>query len=300
MALQYWRGTGRFAKCRLMTWRGGYHGDTFTPMSVCDPDGGMHTLWRDVLAAQVFAPAVPSRYEPGYLVAFEAQLAAHADELAAVIVEPVVQGAGGMRFHDPRYLIELRADLRPPRRAADLRRDRHRIRPHRGDVRRRPRRGQPRHHVRRQGADRRIPDPGGDAVHARIAETISGGEAGALMHGPDLHGQRAGVRGVGGLGRTVAGAGLAGPGRRDRRRPGRRPGTRPRPEDRRRRPGVRGDRGHRDPGTGRPARSPPGSPWTTGCGCGRSAISSTRCRRSSAPPTRSSGSPRPWWPSRGP
>lgn len=109
MALQYWRSAGQFAKRRLMTWRGGYHGDTFTPMSVCDPDGGMHSLWRDVLADQVFAPPVPSGYDPAYSAAFEAQLRAHADELAAVIVEPVVQGAGGMRFHDPRYLTDLRA-----------------------------------------------------------------------------------------------------------------------------------------------------------------------------------------------
>ncbi len=108
MALQYWRSSGRFGKHRLMTWRGGYHGDTFTPMSVCDPDGGMHSLWRDVLAEQVFAPAVPSHYDPGYVAAFEDQLRSHADQLAAVIVEPVVQGAGGMRFHDPRYLADLR------------------------------------------------------------------------------------------------------------------------------------------------------------------------------------------------
>ena len=91
-----------------MTWRGGYHGDTFTPMSVCDPDGGMHSLWTDVLARQVFAPQVPADYDPAYSAAFETQLAEHADELAAVIVEPVVQGAGGMRFHDPRYLTDLR------------------------------------------------------------------------------------------------------------------------------------------------------------------------------------------------
>lgn len=108
MALQYWRSVGRFAKCRLMTWRGGYHGDTFAPMSVCDPVGGMHSLWRDVLAEQVFAEPVPAAYDPDYVAAFAAQLAAHADELAAVIVEPVVQGAGGMRFHDPRYLTDLR------------------------------------------------------------------------------------------------------------------------------------------------------------------------------------------------
>jgi adenosylmethionine-8-amino-7-oxononanoate aminotransferase len=108
MALQYWRSLGRPAKHRLMTWRGGYHGDTFTPMSVCDPDGGMHSIWTDVLVPQVFAPAVPREYDPDYIAAFERQLGEHADELAAVIVEPVVQGAGGMRFHDPRYLTDLR------------------------------------------------------------------------------------------------------------------------------------------------------------------------------------------------
>ncbi|WP_333889564.1 adenosylmethionine--8-amino-7-oxononanoate transaminase [Mycolicibacterium gadium] len=108
MALQYWRSTGRWDKHRLMTWRGGYHGDTFTPMSVCDPEGGMHTLWSDVLAPQVFAPPVPTGYDAAYIADFEELLAEHAHELAAVIVEPVVQGAGGMRFHDPRYLADLR------------------------------------------------------------------------------------------------------------------------------------------------------------------------------------------------
>ncbi|HEU4360393.1 MAG TPA: adenosylmethionine--8-amino-7-oxononanoate transaminase [Mycobacterium sp.] len=108
MALQYWRARDRPGKHRLMTWRGGYHGDTFAAMSVCDPDGGMHQLWTDILATQVFAPQVPTGYDPAYSAAFEAQLAQHADELAAVIVEPVVQGAGGMRFHDPRYLRDLR------------------------------------------------------------------------------------------------------------------------------------------------------------------------------------------------
>lgn len=108
MALQYQVARGRPGRHRLMTWRGGYHGDTFTPMSVCDPDGGMHSLWRSVLTPQVFAPAVPAAYDPAYAEAFARQLAEHADELAAVIVEPVVQGAGGMRFHDPRYLVDLR------------------------------------------------------------------------------------------------------------------------------------------------------------------------------------------------
>ncbi|MFI7676772.1 adenosylmethionine--8-amino-7-oxononanoate transaminase [Actinophytocola sp. NPDC049390] len=108
MALQHWRSLGRPEKRRLMTWRGGYHGDTFHPMSVCDPDGGMHSLWRGVLPAQVFADAPPSAFEHDYVAHLAAVVESHADELAAVIVEPVVQGAGGMRFHDPRYLHVLR------------------------------------------------------------------------------------------------------------------------------------------------------------------------------------------------
>ncbi|TQF73652.1 adenosylmethionine--8-amino-7-oxononanoate transaminase [Rhodococcus spelaei] len=108
MCLQYQRAVGRPERTRLLTWRGGYHGDTFAPMGVCDPDGGMHALWTDVLARQVFAPIPPAEYDAAYVAEFERVLLAHRHELAAIIVEPVVQGAGGMRFHDPRYLSELR------------------------------------------------------------------------------------------------------------------------------------------------------------------------------------------------
>ncbi|QIS19159.1 adenosylmethionine--8-amino-7-oxononanoate transaminase [Nocardia terpenica] len=108
MCLQYWRALGRPGKRRLLTWRGGYHGDTFAPMSVCDPVGGMHSLWTDVLAEQIFAPMPPKEYEPGYVRDLERIIAEHAHETAAVIVEPIVQGAGGMRFHHPAYLAELR------------------------------------------------------------------------------------------------------------------------------------------------------------------------------------------------
>ncbi|MFD5436513.1 adenosylmethionine--8-amino-7-oxononanoate transaminase [Kitasatospora sp. NPDC127067] len=112
MCLQYWQSTGRPAKRRLLTWRGGYHGDTFHPMSVCDPDGGMHHLWGGVLPGQLFAPEPPAGFDapidPEYAARFEELMARHADELAAVIVEPVVQGAGGMRFHSPAYLRMLR------------------------------------------------------------------------------------------------------------------------------------------------------------------------------------------------
>lgn len=110
MALQAQRGAGHPDRTRLLTWRSGYHGDTFGAMSVCDPDRGMHALWSGTLADQVFAPAPPvrgsSREEiDAYLEAFEECID---DSVAAVIVEPVVQGAGGMRFHDPALLVGLR------------------------------------------------------------------------------------------------------------------------------------------------------------------------------------------------
>ncbi|GAB2921033.1 adenosylmethionine--8-amino-7-oxononanoate transaminase [Rhodococcus aerolatus] len=108
MALQHHRSRGNPGKKRLLTWRGGYHGDTFTPMSVCDPDGGMHSLWTDVLAEQVFADVPPVELTHDYVAHLAGLVEAHAGELAAVVVEPVVQGAGGMRFHDPRLLHVLR------------------------------------------------------------------------------------------------------------------------------------------------------------------------------------------------
>ncbi|MFI1304366.1 adenosylmethionine--8-amino-7-oxononanoate transaminase [Streptomyces sioyaensis] len=112
MCLQYWRSLGKPRKQRLLTWRGGYHGDTWQPMSVCDPDGGMHELWQGVLPRQIFADAPPAGFDTAPDEAYAAQLreliGRHAEELAAVIVEPVVQGAGGMSFHSPGYLRVLR------------------------------------------------------------------------------------------------------------------------------------------------------------------------------------------------
>ncbi|MDK8767847.1 adenosylmethionine--8-amino-7-oxononanoate transaminase [Corynebacterium freneyi] len=110
MALQYQRAVGHPERTRLMTWRGGYHGDTRAPMSVCDPDGGMHSLWAGAWAPQVFAPVPPPRgssqqVRADYLSRFESLVD---DTVAAVIVEPVVQGAGGMRFHDHELIAGLR------------------------------------------------------------------------------------------------------------------------------------------------------------------------------------------------
>jgi adenosylmethionine---8-amino-7-oxononanoate aminotransferase len=112
MCLQYWRSLGKPGKRRMLTWRGGYHGDTFHPMSVCDPDGGMHRIWSGVLPEQIFVPEPPAGFDAplddAYAATLEEAIARHAHELAAVIVEPVVQGAGGMRFHSPEYLRLLR------------------------------------------------------------------------------------------------------------------------------------------------------------------------------------------------
>ncbi len=116
MALQAQRARGFPGRQRLATWRGGYHGDTFHPMSVCDPVGGMHQLWTGVLPRQLFADVPPAGFDApfdeAYADALRAAVAEHADEVAAVIVEPVVQGAGGMRFHHPGYLRVLREATR--------------------------------------------------------------------------------------------------------------------------------------------------------------------------------------------
>ncbi|MEU0467019.1 adenosylmethionine--8-amino-7-oxononanoate transaminase [Amycolatopsis sp. NPDC006131] len=98
MALQYQRGTGHPERTRFLTVRGGYHGDTFDCMSVCDPDGGMHAMWSGVLPEQVFGDR-PPRSEvdvSGWAAGFRALAAEHAGRLAGLIVEPLLQGAGGM------------------------------------------------------------------------------------------------------------------------------------------------------------------------------------------------------------
>jgi len=112
MALQYQQAVGRPEKHRLLTVRGGYHGDTFHAMSVCDPVTGMHTLFERSLPGQLFAPRPNCRFDGAWdasdLAVMEQLLADHHRETAAVIIEPIVQGAGGMWFYHPEYLRGLR------------------------------------------------------------------------------------------------------------------------------------------------------------------------------------------------
>ncbi|WP_437636495.1 adenosylmethionine--8-amino-7-oxononanoate transaminase [Sorangium sp. So ce854] len=113
LALQFFIAQGRPEKRRLISVLGGYHGDTFGAMAVTDPVGGMHHLFRGALTQHLFAaapgPAFDAPWSPEALGSMAALLEQHAGEIAAVILEPIAQNAGGMRFYSPRYLRELRA-----------------------------------------------------------------------------------------------------------------------------------------------------------------------------------------------
>ena len=112
MAIQYWAAKGERAKQRFLTIRSGYHGDTLGAMSVCDPVTGMHALFSDVLPKQYFVEAPGCTFgaacsEEDIRPMAEA-LTAHRERVAAVILEPIVQGAGGMRFYSAEYLDRAR------------------------------------------------------------------------------------------------------------------------------------------------------------------------------------------------
>lgn len=112
MALQYWHARGE-ARSKFLTIERGYHGDTFGAMSVCDPVNSMHRLYRSFLPEHIFTPAPQSRFNgewlPGDIIPFQTALAKNHRDIAAVILEPIVQGAGGMRVYHPEFLRQVRA-----------------------------------------------------------------------------------------------------------------------------------------------------------------------------------------------
>ena len=111
MAVQYYSGDAA-PRHKFLTVRHGYHGDTFAAMSVCDPDNSMHALWKGYLPEHLFVPAPATRFDDAWqesdIDEMEQMLAIHHQQLAAVILEPIVQGAGGMRFYHPNYLRKVR------------------------------------------------------------------------------------------------------------------------------------------------------------------------------------------------
>lgn len=113
MALQYWHSQGQAQRTMFLTLKRGYHGDTFGAMSVCDPHAGMHNLFHHVLSHHLFADAPTCGFDDSFqdqhIANFAQLIQQHRQKIAAVIIEPIVQGAGGMRFYSPEYLRRIRA-----------------------------------------------------------------------------------------------------------------------------------------------------------------------------------------------
>ena len=192
MALQHQQALGRPGRRRFLSIRGGYHGDTFHPMSVCDPVTGMHHLFRGVLPEQIFASRPRTRFgaplEPGDTDEIERLMDSHAGSLAAVVLEPIVQGAGGMWFYSADYLRAVRALC-----------DRHDVLLIADEIATGFGRTGRLFACEHAGVSPDIMTLGkaltggymtlaAAIARARVAETISGGDPGVFMHGPTFMG----------------------------------------------------------------------------------------------------------------
>ena len=208
LCLQFQRARGRPERTRLLTVRGGYHGDTAGAMALCDPVGGMHSLFTGLLARHVFAERPPDGFDAGLQEGWaeRRERARRASPRRARRDRRRARRAGGRG-----YALSLAGVRGPPARAvrrvrpaAGAGRDRHRLRTHRRDVRLRARRRVARRDVRGQGAHRRLHDVGGGTVHAEVAEAVSGRRGRRAHARPHVHGQparlcgRAGVAGAAG------------------------------------------------------------------------------------------------------
>lgn len=113
MALQYWHAQGQSQRTMFLTLKRGYHGDTFGAMAVCDPHSGMHHLFHHTLSHHLFVESPACGFDEPFqeihIAQFAQQIQQHRQKIAAVILEPIVQGAGGMRFYSPEYLRRVRA-----------------------------------------------------------------------------------------------------------------------------------------------------------------------------------------------
>ncbi len=171
MAAQYWVNQGAGGRTKFIAFKGAYHGDTAGAMAVSDLDSGMHAAFAGLLPEH-FVVDLPR--DEAQTAALDKLLAERADDIAAIVVEPLVQGAGGMIFHDADRAPAPARACRQIRRAADLRRDFHRLWPHRHDVRMPGGGRDARHRHAVEGLDRRHAAARRHRRHAKRCSTPSG------------------------------------------------------------------------------------------------------------------------------